>query len=264
MSLAHNMLERAPAVAVPRPATAARDNSAMILPLRLKGVCYEAGGKQLINNFTAIFEAGLRTVILGPNGAGKSLLLRLCHGLIVPSAGRITWAAPPDVHVQYHQAMVFQRPILLRRSVEANIAYPLRLRGIGARERSERVGEALARAGLSALANQPARRLSGGEQQRLAIARAWVMRPEVLFLDEPTANLDPAAARAIERLIDSVHDSGAKIVLTTHDLGLARRLADEVLFMHHGRLRERAQAADFFTKPDTAEAEAFLKGDLTW
>ncbi len=235
-----------------------------ILPLRLESVSYEASGKRLIDGVTFDLRAGTRSVILGPNGAGKSLLLRLCHGLIRPSAGNVSWAAASGVAVPYRQAMVFQRPVLLRRSVAANVAYPLRLRRTPARERHARVEEALSRAGLSALAGRAARSLSGGEQQRLAIARAWVMRPEVLFLDEPTANLDPAAARAIESLIDGVHASGAKIVMTTHDLGQARRLADEILFLHRGHLLERADAATFFTKPKTAEASAFLKGDLSW
>ena len=256
------MLEALPAAQ--RLAAAAQRHARSILPLRLEGVCYEAGGKRLIDSISHEFGAGSLSVVLGPNGAGKSLLLRLCHGLIAPSAGRIAWAAPPGTPVQHRQAMVFQRPVLLRRSVAANIAYPLRLRGLGAQERAERVEEALARAGLGALARQPARSLSGGEQQRLAIARAWVLRPEVLFLDEPTANLDPAAARAIERLIESLHQAGTKIVLSTHDLGLARRLADEILFLHRGRLREHGAAAAFFAQPATAEAEAFLKGDLTW
>ena len=256
------MLERAPATAIPVSAVRAGDVS--VLPLRLENLCYEAGGKRLIDAVSLKFEAGTRSVILGPNGAGKSLLLRLCHGLIAPSTGRVAWAAPPGTPVQHRQAMVFQRPVLLRRSVEANIAYPLRLRGLGALERAERVAEAMVLAGLSALAKQPARSLSGGEQQRLAIARAWVLRPEVLFLDEPTANLDPAAARAIEQLINSVHDGGAKIILTTHDLGQARRLADEIVFLHHGRLREHGAAANFFSKPETMEAQAFLRGDLSW
>ena len=259
MSPALNMLERAPA----RPAVA-QPGAPSILPLCLEDVCYEAGGKRLVDRISLTFGGGTKSVILGPNGAGKSLLLRLCHGLIAPSAGHVSWAAPPGTAVQHRQAMVFQRPVLLRRSVEANVAYPLRLRGVDARTRADRVAEALARAGLTPLAKQAARSLSGGEQQRLAIARAWVMDPEVLFLDEPTANLDPAAARAIEVLIESVHRSGAKIILTTHDLGLAQRLADEVVFLHGGQLREHKAAAEFFTQPETAEAEAFLKGNLTW
>ncbi len=235
-----------------------------ILPLRLEGVCFDAGGKRLIEDVSFGLRAGKRSVILGPNGAGKSLLLRLCHGLLSPSAGTISWAAPEGAGRAHRQAMVFQRPVLLRRSAAANVAYPLRLRGVPARERGARVEEALARAGLGAKSKQAARSLSGGEQQRLAMARAWVMAPEVLFLDEPTANLDPAATRAIETLIGDVHASGAKIVMTTHDLGQARRLADEILFLHRGRLLERAEAAAFFSKPRTAEASAFLKGDLAW
>ncbi len=235
-----------------------------ILPLRLEGVTFEADGKRLIDGVTFDLRPGTRSVILGPNGAGKSLLLRLCHGLIRPSGGEVSWDAPRGTEVSHRQAMVFQRPVLLRRSAAANVAYPLRLRGVPARERGERVAEALALAGLSAQAKQAARSLSGGEQQRLAIARAWVMAPEVLFLDEPTANLDPAAARAIEALIDGVHASGAKIVMTTHDLGQAHRLADEILFLHRGHLLERAEATAFFSNPRTAEASAFLKGDLSW
>lgn len=240
-----------------------------ILPLRLEGVTFEASGARLIDDIATAFEPGVRSVILGPNGAGKSLLLRLCHGLIRPSAGRLVWAGANGVgagsaEVRHRQAMVFQRPVLLRRSAAANVAYPLRLRGVPALERCRRVAEALERAGLGAQANQRARTLSGGEQQRLAIARAWAMRPDVLFLDEPTASLDPAATRAVEDLIQSVHDSGAKIVMTTHDLGQARRLADEVLFLHRGRLRERATADRFFTNPGTPEAAAFINGDLLW
>jgi tungstate transport system ATP-binding protein len=258
MSLAPNMLERAPA------GTDARLREDSILPLRLEGLCYEAGGKRLIDSISLELGGGTRSVILGPNGAGKSLLLRLCHGLIAPSAGRVVWSTNKADIIARRQAMVFQRPVLLRRSAAANVAYPLRLRGVPAREREARVAEALARAGLSAQASQPARSLSGGEQQRLAIARAWVMRPEVLFLDEPTAALDPAAGRSIELLLESVRDSGAKIVLTTHDLGLARRIADEIIFLHRGQVRERTVANHFFTHPETAEAKAFLKGDLTW
>jgi len=233
-----------------------------ILPLRVEGVCFEAGGKRLIETVSFELQAATRSVILGPNGAGKSLLLRLCHGLIRPSAGKIAWAAPQGA--AQRQAMVFQRPVLLRRSVAANVAYPLRLRGVPARGWAPRVEEALARAGLSAQAKQAARSLSGGEQQRLAIARAWVMKPQVLFLDEPTANLDPAATRAIETLILDVQASGAKIVMTTHDLGQAQRLAEEILFLHRGRLLACGEATAFFNNPGTGEAAAFLKGDLAW
>ncbi len=233
-----------------------------ILPLELEGVSFEAGGQTLIHDLSARFEAGLRSIVLGPNGAGKSLLLRLCHGLLRPSRGRINWSGQAESETRRRQAMVFQRPVLLRRSALANVAYPLKLRGISRGEVRVRAMNALERAGLDSLANRPARVLSGGEQQRLALARAWVTEPEILFLDEPTASLDPAATRAVEELVLQIHQAGTKIVMTTHDLGQARRLAQEVLFLHHGRLIERSLASDFFTRPQTEEAAAFIQGDL--
>jgi tungstate transport system ATP-binding protein len=162
------------------------------------------------------------------------------------------------------QAMVFQKPVLLRRSVAANVAYALKRRGLNEGERRKRVAEALSMAGVKELADRPARVLSGGEQQRLALARAWATDPQILFLDEPTASLDPAATRAVEALIDAINRSGVKIVMTTHDLGQARRLGDEILFMHRGRLVETARADDFFERPRTADAAAFIKGELLW
>jgi len=237
-------------------------NGAGILPLDLAGVGFEAGGRRLIHDLSARFAAGPRSIVLGPNGAGKSLLLRLCHGLLRPTQGHITWAGATTRDTRRRQAMVFQRPVLLRRSAMANVAYPLALRGVARGERRARAAQALKRAGLSALAERPARVLSGGEQQLLAIARAWVTEPEILFLDEPTSSLDPAATRAVEALILMVHAAGTKIVMTTHDLGQARRLGDEVLFLHGGRLIERGPAEAFFADPQTAEAAAFIKGDL--
>ena len=234
-----------------------------ILPLTLDRVTYEAGGKRLIDGITLDILAGPRTVILGPNGAGKSLLLRLCHGLIRPTAGSLLWQGAPGTAAR-KQAMVFQRPVMLRRSAAANIAYALKLRRRPAAERRARTAEVLERTGLAGLAEQPARALSGGEQQRLALARAWAIEPEVLFLDEPTANLDPGAVKAVEQLIAAIHAAGTKIVMTTHDLGQARRLADEILFMHRGRVLERRPAAAFFEQPATEEARAFIAGQLTW
>jgi tungstate transport system ATP-binding protein len=239
------------------------DKTGAILPLSLEAVTYEAQGQRLIDSLSLVFGAGPRSVILGPNGAGKSLLLRLCHGLLRPTSGRIAWACPgTGAEVRRHQAMAFQRPVLLRRSTLANVTYALALRGVARRHRRELALAALERAGLAELAQRPARVLSGGEQQRLALARAWVQEPQVLFLDEPTANLDPGATRRIEALVDGFHQNGTKIVMTTHDLGQARRLGDEVLFLHAGRLIERGPAAAFFAGPRTPEAAAFMKGDL--
>ncbi len=235
-----------------------------ILPLRLDGVCYDAGGARLIHDISFTLTAGPRTVILGPNGAGKSLILRLCHGLLRPSAGTVRWSDSGPVLPPRRQAMVFQTPVMLRRSAAANIAYALSLNGFSRSRRGEFVAQALGRVGLEALAHRPARVLSAGEQQRLALARAWALEPEVLFLDEPTANLDPMATRAIEETIDTMRRSGTKIVMTTHDLGQARRLSDEVLFLHRGRLVEHGPSDAFFAAPQSREVATFLKGELLW
>jgi tungstate transport system ATP-binding protein len=232
------------------------------LPLRLERVRFEVGGECLIHDLTLTLEAGTRTVVLGPNGAGKSLLLRLCHGLLRPTAGSIRWAWDDPARVRRQQAFVFQRPVLLRRSVAANVAYALAVGGVPRPERSARVGAALAQVGLGHLADRPARVLSGGEQQRLALARAWALEPKVMFLDEPTANLDPAATRAIEAVIAAMHERGVKIVMTTHDLGQARRHADEIVFLHKGQLIEHAEALRFFMRRGTPEARAFMAGEL--
>jgi tungstate transport system ATP-binding protein len=237
---------------------------AAILPLVVHEMSYEIGGKRLLDNISFRTTAGPRTVVLGPNGAGKSLLLRLCHGLLQPSAGTITWAGETPETARHGQAMVLQRPVLLRRSTAANITYVLRLRSIPRRQRRALMTQMLEQAGLLALATRPARVLSGGEQQRLALARAWALRPQVLFLDEPTASLDPAATQAVEALLDHIHRTGTKIIMTTHDLGQARRLADEVLFLHHGRLVEYVPASTFFSNPQSKEAAAFLEGKLLW
>jgi tungstate transport system ATP-binding protein len=160
--------------------------------------------------------------------------------------------------------MVFQRPVLLRRSALANLTHALSLTRTPRAERRAMAHQALDRFGLSSLARRPARVLSGGEQQRLAMARAWALQPEVLFLDEPTAALDPAATRAVEDMIRAFHADGMTIVMTTHDLGQARRLAEEVLFLHRGRLLEQTPAEKFFERPRSEAAQAFIKGELLW
>lgn len=235
-----------------------------LLPLTLDRVCFAAGGRRIIDEVSLTVEAGSRTVILGPNGAGKSVLLRLCHGLLAPTSGRIAWSAPDRTSGMRRQAMVFQRPVMLRRSALANVAYGLKVAGVGATERDARAQAALERVGLTHLADRPARVLSGGEQQRLALARAWALNPEVLFLDEPTANLDPGATHEIEAAIQAIHAGGTKIVMVTHNLGQARRIADEIVFLHNGRIAEHASAVRFFTSPERPESAAFLKGELLW
>ena len=235
-----------------------------VLPLRVRGLVYEAGRERLLGPLDLEIEGGTRTVILGPNGAGKSLLLRLVHGLIEPTAGSVEWQTRDAAALRRAQAMVFDRAVLLRRSARANVAYALGLRGVARRARRERAEQVLELTGLSAISDRPARALSGGEQQRLALARAWALRPEVLLLDEPTASLDPGAARHVEELILEIGKAGTKLVMTTHNLGLARRVAEDVIFLHRGKVVERGAAGSFFGTPRTVEAVAFLAGELTW
>ncbi len=233
-----------------------------MLPLTLENLGFTAGGRSIIHSISCEIEAGTRSVILGPNGAGKSVLMRLCHGLLKPTAGRVTWRQDGMTRRARGQAMVFQRPVVLRRSAIANVIYALRLAGIEPKECRLRAEDVLEAVGLANVAERPARVLSGGEQQRLALARAWALGPEVLFLDEPTANLDPNSTRDIESIITAIHASGAKIIMTTHSLGQARRLGDEILFLSEGRLAERASVDEFFKQPRSSEAASFLRGEL--
>lgn len=235
-----------------------------ILPLRLDEVSFDAGGRTLIDRVSLELGSGPSTVLLGANGAGKSLLMRLMHGLIAPTSGRVAWAEGDPRSARRRQAMVFQRPVMLRRSALANVVYALTVAGVPPGERKTVALEALREVGLLQVAGRPARVLSGGEQQRLALARAWALHPEVLFLDEPTANLDPGATREIEKVIQAFDAAGTKIVMSTHNLGQARRLGDEVVFIHAGRIVERAAADRFFPQPASAEAAAFVKGEVPW
>jgi tungstate transport system ATP-binding protein len=235
-----------------------------LLPLALHDVVFAVGEHRILHGVTLMLDAGPRTVIVGPNGAGKSVLLRLCHGLLKPTSGRIVWNSPEVPDAPRRQAMVFQRPVMLRRSALANVVYALKCSGVLPPWRRERAFAALERVGLGAFADHPARVLSVGQQQRLALARAWALDPELLFLDEPTASLDPSAVQEIESVIQAMHASGTKIVMVTHNLGQARRLGDEILFMHQGRIAERAPADRFFREPHTRQAAQFLEGELPW
>jgi len=228
----------------------------------VRSLTYHAGGRKLLDGIDLDIQDGQFTVVMGPNGAGKSLFLRLLHGLIEPSAGSIHWGGKPqDDGVRRHQSLVFQRPVLLRRSVAANLEFVLKLRG---RVDPDAVRAILRHVGLEAQAGQPARLLSGGEQQRLALARALALKPRVLFLDEPTASLDPASTDAIERLVGEANQRGTTVVFVTHDAGQARRLADEVIFLHLGRLLEQTPATRFFNRPQSSEAADYLAGRLVF
>lgn len=228
-----------------------------------RGLGCEVKGQRLLSGIDLTLQAKRRTVVLGPNGAGKSLLLRLLHGLVRPSEGEVLWQGHPlGATDQQAQAMVFQRPVMLRRSVLANLRFALKVRGFAGKERVRRSEDALEMAGLSHLAHRPARVLSGGEQQRLAIARALACGPQLLLLDEPTANLDPAATAHIETLIHNAHDQGVTVLMVTHDQGQARRVAQDLIFLQDGRLAEAGRADILLQTPRSDALRAWLDGRL--
>ncbi|TVP49530.1 MAG: ATP-binding cassette domain-containing protein [Halomonas sp.] len=230
-----------------------------VATLELDRVGFSRRGQTLLKPTSLCMTGCQRTLIMGPNGAGKSLLMRLAHGLLTPTSGSVRWQGEPPA-----QAMVFQRPVLLRRSALDNLTYVLAIHNTPRQNRKSQAIRALEKFGLAHLAKRAARVLSGGEQQRLALARAWLLNPKVLFLDEPTSALDPAAIKAVEDAVLEFHHSGTRIVMTTHDLHQARRLADDVVFMHNGELLEHTPAHRFFTAPTSSEAGAFIRGELVW
>jgi len=231
------------------------------LPIVLEDAAVVVGSLTILNDIALTFLAGAPSVLVGPNGGGKTTLLRLAMGLVAPSRGRVTWGGRIDA-ASTRRAIVFQRPVMLRRSATGNIHYALRAAGVARRECASRTAELLTLVGLSALGDRPARKLSGGEQQRLALARALAKEPQVLFLDEPTASLDPAASKAVEDVIRAVTARGIKVVMATHDLGSARRLAGDIVLLHRGRIVETTNVKTFFTNPATREARSFVAGEL--
>lgn len=235
-------------------------SSALVSPpaLRFDGVTYSHEEKVLLGPCSFTLDGIGPTLVMGPNGAGKSLLLRLAHGLLSPTEGQVTWSSERKPR----QAMVFQQPVLLRRSAVANLIHALAVNKVPRRARVKLAFNALERFGLTTCAKTPARVLSGGQQQRLALARAWVLSPQVLFLDEPTSALDPAAIKAVEAAVREFHQRGTRIVMTTHDIHQARRLAGDVLFLSGGKVREHTPADAFFDAPVSREAQAFITGEL--
>jgi tungstate transport system ATP-binding protein len=231
------------------------------LPITLRDVSLSASGVSILDRISMTVARGAPTVLIGPNGAGKTTLLRVMMGLLRPSSGQVRWDGR-DEAAPTRRAIVFQRPVMLRRSAVGNIRYALAAAGVSRVLRSERATELLDQVGLKDIAERPARRLSGGEQQRLALARALARDPQVLFLDEPTASLDPAVTKAIEDVVRAVAARGIKVVMSTHDLGEARRLAGDIVLMHRGRIIETADASTFFSQPKTSEARRFVAGEL--
>lgn len=232
------------------------------------------GERTALREVTLQLCRGDRVALVGANGSGKTTLLRLLNGLLAPCAGQRllpAGAAPAGAAPLAGRrpgpvtAMLFQRPFLLNFGVRRNLTLALWLAGVPRAERGARADEALARVGLQALAGQPARALSGGQQQRLALARAWAVRPDILFLDEPTASLDPSAKREVEALIEAFGQAGMALVMSTHNLGQAKRLASRVLYLDAGRLLVDCPADDFFRRTDLPpEAAQFLRGELPW
>ena len=231
------------------------------LPILFAEVGIVAGDVTILDEISLHFLPGAPTVLIGPNGAGKTTLLRAAMGLVPAARGRITWggreAALPD-----KRAIMFQRPVMLRRSTLGNILYALAAANAPRAARDDRAADLLRLVGLEALAQRPARRLSGGEQQRLALARALARAPSVLFLDEPTASLDPHATQKIEDVVRDITRLGVKVVMSTHDLAQAKRLAGDIVLLHRGRMIENSPAADFFENPRSKEARKFIAGEL--
>jgi len=228
--------------------------------LALRDVSLNVGDKMLVGGANVSLSGQGITMIMGPNGAGKSLLLKLAHGLIPATSGQVLWGETPlDDTARRAQAMVFQKPVVLRRSVAANVDFVLKARGT--RDAAQR-DALLDHVGLLGHARQPARLLSGGEQQRLALARALALKPKVMLLDEPTASLDPASVLKIEEIVQQAHSAGTKIIFVTHNPGQAARLADDIVFLHRGRVHEHGSADMFLSRPETQEARDFLQGRI--
>ena len=232
-----------------------------LFPLVARGARTSRRGKVLVGPVDLELDEHGATVVIGPNGAGKTSLLSLLHGTARLTGGEINWAVPVE-EARHHQAFVFQRPVMLRRTVLDNIAYPLRTHGVARVEANARAREWAERVGLGGILDRGAMVLSGGEQQKVALARALISEPKVLFLDEPCAALDGRAMREIEEILQEVKAAGTRLILSTHDFGQARRLADEVIFLLRGRVHEKASAGSFFNKPGTTEAQAFIRGDI--
>jgi len=232
-----------------------------ILPLTLENATAHMRGKKLVGPVSLTLAPQGFTMLIGPNGAGKTTLLRLMHGLQRCSGGKVAWAVP-KAEARNRQAFVFQAPITMRRTVRDSLAYPLRLRGMAKAAALEKATQCAGNFGLADLLDSPAPLLSGGEQQKLSLARALIIKPEILFLDEPCASLDGRATREIEAILRQVQAGGTRVVMSTHNMGQARRLAQDILFMLHGTVHEQADVEPFFTSPQTLEATAFINGDI--
>ncbi|MEP3300006.1 MAG: ATP-binding cassette domain-containing protein [Pseudoruegeria sp.] len=232
-----------------------------MFPLTLENATVRQRGKILVGPVNLVLDGPGVTIVIGPNGAGKTTFLRMLHGIAKQRSGTLKWACPEKV-ARARQAFVFQHPIMLRRSVLGNLIYPLCVSGVARKDAVKRAVEAADNVGLGTMLHRAAPQLSGGERQKLALARALISKPDVVFLDEPCASLDGCAIREIEAILRDAVAAGTRLIMSTHDLGQARRLATEVLFLFKGKVHEHSQAQIFFTHPQTLQADAFLKGDI--
>jgi tungstate transport system ATP-binding protein len=242
------------------PSGSARASAPPLIELQHASVSF--GAVQALRNVNFVLRRGDRVALIGANGCGKTTLLRLLHGQLRGSGERLVHGDAPGREPT--QAMLFQRPFLLRLSVWSNLLVALWLARVPAHERGERARQALDRVGLLAQRDRPARVLSGGQQQRLALARAWAVRPQVLFLDEPTASLDPGAKQEVEALISEFSDEGMTVVMSTHNLGQAKRIATRVVYLDAGRIECDLPTHWFFSQPLPTAAAQFVKGELPW
>jgi tungstate transport system ATP-binding protein len=232
-----------------------------LFPLIMTGAVVKRRGARLLGPVDLSFEGTGLTMVIGPNGSGKTTLLKALHGIERLSSGSVHWAAPPD-EARARQAYVFQTPTMLRRSVLDNLAYPLKLAGMDKTEIAERCALWAERIGLHDALDRPAPRLSGGERQKLALARALIRDPDVVFLDEPCANLDGRATFEIEEMLQAALTSGTRIIMTSHSTGQMRRLATDVIFLHKGQVLEAGHADALLRNPETSALSAFLNEDI--
>ncbi|MDW3095659.1 MAG: ATP-binding cassette domain-containing protein [Gammaproteobacteria bacterium] len=232
------------------------------LPLRLNNVSYCVDEITLIKNVSLEITSPGTTVILGHNGSGKSLLLKLMHGVINPSSGQITWNNNHPNTNQFWRTFLLQRPTFFKQSVLSNVEFVLRIANTPKSEYKTRCQQALEICGLSKLADRNTHSLSGGELQKLSLARAWVLEPSVVLLDEPTVALDPPSVLGFENIIQQFKQSNTKVIMTTHDLSQAKRLADEIVFIDSGKVVEKSSAEKFFSGPESSQAQNFICGEL--
>ena len=232
------------------------------LPLIAENISYEVKNKKLIRDVNLEINSTGSTIILGHNGSGKSLLLKLLHGVITPNSGKVTWNNNTPSTQQYWRTYLLQTPTFFKQTVQYNIEFVLRIAGIPANEHESRCQQALNICGLANMNQRNTHSLSGGELQKLSLARAWVLEPNVVLLDEPTVALDPPSVIGFEKIIHQFKQSNTKVIMTTHDLAQAKRLADEIVFIDAGKVIEQSPAKKFFLGPQSIQAQNFISGNL--